>query len=102
MRLRVALALVLIAALGCIHKEPEGLREAATRNRANIQKVTLGQTPKDVEAFLGPPQRREAVRTSRGDEDTWSYITDYNRRLMTDVVFVNGKVAEVREGDKSI
>ena len=97
MRLRALLPLVLIVAVGCIHKEPKGLREAAVRNRARIQKVALGQSPKDVETVLGPPERREATRTSRGDVDTWSYLTDYDRVMMTKVVFVNGKVTEIRE-----
>ena len=92
-----ALGLLVILA-GCIHhQEADKLHQASIRNRARIAEVLLGQSFAEVQAILGAPQRREAVRTSRGDEETWAYLIDYDRSLMSAVIFVDRKVVEIRE-----
>ena len=92
-------ALLLLGVLaGCIHhQEADKLHDASIRNRARIAEVALGQSFADVQAILGAPQSREAVRTSRGDEETWGYLIDYDRSLMSAVIFVDGNVVEIRE-----
>lgn len=99
MRFRRLPALALLALLAsCIHhQEADRLHEASIRNRARIAEVALGQSFADVQGILGTPQSREAVRTSRGDEETWGYLIDYDRALMSAVIFVDGKVVEIRE-----
>lgn len=92
-----ALALLAIFASCIHHQEADRLHQASIRNRERIAEVALGQSFADVQSILGAPQRREAVRTSRGDEETWGYLIDYDRSLMSDVVFVDGKVVEIRE-----
>lgn len=99
MRYRRLPALLFLGILaGCIHhQEADKLHQASIRNRARIAEVALGQSFADVQAILGTPQSREAVRTSRGDEETWGYLIDYDRSLMSAVIFVDGKVVEIRE-----
>lgn len=99
MRYQRVPALLLLGVLaGCIHhQEADKLHQASLRNRERIAQVALGQSFADVQAILGDPQRREAVRTSRGDEETWGYLIDYDRSLMSAVIFVDGKVVEIRE-----
>lgn len=95
---RIAMLTFLVIAAGCIHhQEADKLHEASIRNRARIAEVALGQSFADVQAILGTPQSREAVRTSRGDEETWGYLIDYDRSIMSAVIFVDGKVVEIRE-----
>ena len=95
-----ALALLAILAachLGTHHQEKDRLHQASVRNRELITKVTLGQSFADVRGILGAPQRREAARTLRGDQETWGYLIDYDRSLMSAVIFVDGKVVEIHE-----
>lgn len=95
---RIAMLTFVLIAAGCIHhREADKLHEASIRNRARIAEVALGQSFADVQAILGTPQSREAVRTSRGDEETWGYLIDYDRSIMSAVIFVDGKVVEIRE-----
>lgn len=95
---RIAMLTFVVIAAGCIHhQEADKLHAASIRNRERISEVALGQSFADVQAILGTPQSREAVRTSRGDEETWGYLIDYDRSIMSAVIFVDGKVVEIRE-----
>ena len=91
-----ALALLIILA-SCIDREATELHAAALRHRARITKVSVGQSFADVRAILGDPESREALRTSQGDRETWRYVTDHDRSIMTELIFVDGKVVEIRE-----
>lgn len=100
MRFRAVPILMCIGfAAGCAHhrQEAERLHSVATQNRVRVGEVRLGASAAEVQALLGPPQSREAVRTARGDEEVWRYLIDYHRSLMTEVTFVNGSVVEIRE-----
>lgn len=102
MWLRQLTTLALLASLAACHpvihhREKDRLHEASARNRELITKVALGQSFADVRGILGAPQRREAIRTLRGDQETWGYLIDYDRSLMSAVIFVDGKVVEIRE-----
>ena len=65
----------------------------AIHNARVINSVQIGQLKEEVRAIMGhDPERREATT----ERETWSYLTDYDRELMTAIVFVDGRVAEIK------
>lgn len=98
---RLSILTLLAVLAGCHpiihHQQKDRLHEAAAHNRVLITKVALGQSFADVQEILGAPQKREAIRTPRGDQETWGYLIDYDRSLMSAVTFVDGKVVEIHE-----
>ncbi|HEX2060774.1 MAG TPA: hypothetical protein VHK90_08530 [Thermoanaerobaculia bacterium] len=96
---RAAAALSLFLILGCstgvdVDRHAFGLAE---KNRANVNRVRLGQTLVEVQRIMGPPERRAArLRYDGVSVEEWSYITDYVRKMDALIVFVGGKVQEIQ------
>ena len=97
---RALAALALLAVLGCgtggVDVERHAFR-LAEKNRANVNRIRLGQTLVEVQKIMGPPERRAArLRFDGVSVEEWSYITDYVRKMDALVVFVGGKVQEIQ------
>lgn len=99
MVLRASALLWMFVATGCVYHSRAAARlyETSLRNQARIDQIALGQSIEEVRSILGAPQRRDAVRTSRGDEEIWGYLTDYHHSLMKSVQFIDGKVVQIRD-----
>lgn len=89
------LALVLLT--GCVFV-PRVMWRRAEENERHINQVRVGQTLQEVRAIMGKdPERREArARFDGKTVEMWSYVTDYARRLDTTIIFVDGRVEELR------
>jgi hypothetical protein len=75
------------------HKDPAACERAA-ENSTVIGKVQIGQSIENVRQIMGKdPERRAAS----GDSETWGYLTDYTSHLVTEIVFKNGVVAEIKQ-----
>lgn len=96
---RVLPWLALFVMAGCVYhpRVEAALYDRSVQNRAHVDGLALGQSIQQVRGIMGPPQRREAVRTVRGDEEIWGYLVDYHHSRMETVTFVDGKVIEIRE-----
>lgn len=63
-------------------------------NAKVIGKVSAGQTKDEVRSIMAhDPERREF----NGSEEEWSYITDYDREIMTTIVFTDAKVTAMKQ-----
>jgi len=89
------LALVVLA--GCVFV-PRVMWRRAEENERHINQVRIGQTLQEVRAVMGKdPERREArARFDGKTVEMWSYVTDYARKLDTTIIFVDGRVEELR------
>ena len=89
------LALALFA--GCVYV-PRVMWNRAEENERNIGRIKVGQTLAEVRAIMGKdPERREARARFDGKVvEMWSYVTDYARKLDTTIIFVDGRVEEMR------
>mgnify|MGYP003575017548 CR=1 FL=1 len=68
---------------------------AAIWNAKVIVKIDTGQTKAEVRAIMQHNAERREIRDGR---ESWSYITDYGRELMTTIVFdENGRVIELKQ-----
>ena len=75
------------------HRDQAACKRAA-ENWSAIGKVQIGQSPADVRQIMGKdPERKEAST----DSETWGYLTDYMGSMMTEIVFKNGVVAQIRQ-----
>jgi hypothetical protein len=76
------------------HKDQQAC-ERAHANSLGMAKVQIGQTTAEVAALMGGgPDRRDAT----ADCETWSYLTHYQARTTTTVIFRKGLVSEIRSG----
>ncbi len=103
--LGLATALLLLHACGVSgHYESEGpcrgfhrdqmACKRAADNSSVIAKVQVGQSPAIVRQVMGKdPERRNAS----ADSETWGYLTDYMHGMLTEIVFKNGVVTEIRQ-----
>jgi hypothetical protein len=89
------LSLVLLA--GCVFV-PRVMWRRAEENERHINQIRVGQTVEEVRAIMGKdPERREArARFDGKTVEMWSYVTDYARKLDTTIIFVDGRVQELR------
>ena len=89
------LALVLLT--GCVYV-PRVMWRRAEENERHINQIRVGQTLQEVRAIMGKdPERREArARFDGKTVELWSYVTDYARKLDTTIIFVDGRVEELR------
>lgn len=89
--------LVLTLLTGCVFV-PRVMWRRAEENERHINQVRVGQTVAEVRAIMGKePERREArARFDGKTVEMWSYVTDYARRLDTTIIFVDGRVEELR------
>jgi len=88
-------ALVLISS--CVYV-PRGQWQRAEENRARIDRVTVGQSLGEVRAIMGKgPEKREVrARFDGKTVELWSYVTDYARKVDSTIIFVDGRVQEIR------
>jgi hypothetical protein len=70
----------------------------AEQNRARIDQVKVGQTLGEVRAIVGkPPEKREVrLRFDGKTVELWSYVTDYARKVDSTIIFLDGRVTEIR------
>lgn len=89
------LALVLLT--GCVYV-PRVMWRRAEENERHINQIKVGQTLAEVRAIMAKdPERREArARFDGKTVEMWSYVTDYARKLDTTIIFVDGRVEELR------
>ena len=89
------LALVLLT--GCVYV-PRVMWRRAEENERHINQIRVGQTLAEVRTIMGKdPERREArARFDGKTVEMWNYVTDYARKLDTTIIFVDGRVEELR------
>jgi len=94
---RLTHLLMLIALAGCVYV-PRVMWNRAEENERHINRIKVGQTLEEVRAIMGKdPERREArARFDGKTVEMWSYVTDYARKLDTTIIFVGGRVEEMR------
>jgi hypothetical protein len=82
---------------GCVYV-PSVMWKRAEANRARLDRVHVGQTMDEVRAtMVTPPERREArLRFDHKTVELWSWASDYARKLDTTIIFVDGRVEEIR------
>jgi hypothetical protein len=95
----VAVVILVLASFGCatgVDIDRHAFR-LAEHNRANVNRIRLGQTLVEVQRIMGPPERRAArLRYDGVSIEEWSYVTDSVRRMDSLIVFVGGKVQEIQ------
>jgi hypothetical protein len=89
--------LILLLALGCVYV-PSTMWHRAEENRARLNHVAVGQTSREVRATMQKdPERREVrLRFDGKTVELWSYVSDYARKLDTTIIFIDGRVEEIR------
>jgi hypothetical protein len=89
--------LILVLLAGCV-VVPRVMWRRAEENEHRINQIRVGQTLEEVRAIMGKePERREArARFDGKTVEMWSYVTDYARKLDTTIIFVDGRVQEIR------
>lgn len=89
--------LLLVLLEGCVFV-PRVMWRRAEENERHINQIRVGQTVAEVRAIMGKdPERREArARFDGKTVEMWSYVTDYARKLDTTIIFVDGRVQELR------
>ena len=77
---------------------PRVMWRRGEENERRINQIKVGQSLAEVRAIMGKdPERREArLRFDGKTVEMWSYVTDYARRLDTTIIFVDGRVEELR------
>ena len=97
--IRCAAIVLALAAFGCatgVDVDRHAF-QLAENNRANVNRIRLGQTLVEVQRIMGPPERRAArLRYDGVSIEEWSYVTDYVRKMDSLIVFVGGKVQEIQ------
>ena len=93
----MALLLILTLAAGCVFV-PSAMWRRAEENRTRLNHVAVGQSLADVRATMQKePERREVrLRFDGKTVELWSYVSDYARKLDTTIIFVDGRVTEIR------
>lgn len=95
----LALILLVVANLtaGCVFV-PAVTWRRVEENRARLNRVQVGQTLAEVRAIMGTePERRETRQRFDGKVvELWSWASDAARKLDTTVIFVDGRVTELR------
>lgn len=61
-------------------------------NKTIIAQIRTGQTVTDVRAIMRHDAER---RTVEGANESWGYLTNYEDKVMTWIVFTDGKVTSV-------
>jgi hypothetical protein len=91
------LVFLAFTATACISLSPT-LRRETVANREKLNHVHVGQTIAEVRQVMGKePERRDVRQRFDGKMvEMWSYATDYVRRLDTTIVFIDGKVQEIK------
>lgn len=94
---RTPFAMLLCLAAACVFV-PSVMWRRAEENRARLNQVQVGQNTAAVRAIMGKdPERREArLRFDGKRVEMWSYVSDYARRLDTTLIFVDGRLEEIR------
>jgi hypothetical protein len=92
---RTALLLLLLS--GCVYV-PGVMWRRAEENRSRVTRIALGQSIDEVRTIMGKdPEKREArVRFDGKKVELWTYVTDYTRKVDSTIIFLDGKVQEIR------
>jgi hypothetical protein len=87
----------LLTSLSCSVATPARRRQAE-ENRIRATTLRIGATLEEVRATMGKePERRDVRKRFDGKTvEIWAYATDYVRRLDTTIVFVEGRVEEIK------
>lgn len=95
---RLLLSVVLLTLAGRCVYVPSVMWRRAEMNRSRLDQVHVGETMDQVRAtMVTPPERREArLRFDQKTVELWSWVSDYTRKLDTTIIFVDGKVEEIR------
>lgn len=96
MRLSILL-LTLALAAHCVFV-PSTMWRRAEENRARLNRIAVGQSIADVRATMQKePERREVrLRFDGKTVELWSYVSDYARKLDSTIIFIDGRVEEIR------
>ena len=102
---RFGAAVLLVVFSSCVYV-PGVMWRRAEENRARVARIALGQSIDEVRALMGKePEKREArLRFDGKKVELWSYVTDYTRKVDSTIIFLDGRVQEIRatswcEGD---
>jgi len=92
-----ALFAISILASACVFVPRVEWRRAED-NRARIDRVTVGQTIAEVRSIMekAPEKREVRARFDGKTVELWSYVTDYGRRTDSTIIFIDGRVEEIR------
>ena len=77
---------------------PSVMWRRAEENRARLDRIVVGQSIAEVrDTMQKPPERREVrLRFDGKTVELWSYVSDYARKLDTTIIFIDGRVEEIR------
>ena len=94
---RIAVVLICLSLWGCVYV-PSVMWNRAEANRARIDRVQVGQSLDEVRTLMGkPPEKREVrARFDGKTVELWSYATDFTRKVDTTIIFLDGRVTEIR------
>lgn len=69
----------------------------AIHNAPLLVRLELGQTKDQVRALMRHPAERVEAKLIDGKKvETWLYMQDYDRELMTAIIFTEGVVTELK------
>ena len=96
MRLSIPLLMLALAA-HCVYV-PSTMWRRAEENRARLNRIVVVQSIADVRATMQKePERREVrLRFDGKTVELWSYVSDYARKLDSTIIFIDGRVEEIR------
>jgi len=86
-----------LTAFSCSIATPARRRQAE-ENRIHATTLRVGATLDEVRATMGKdPERRDVRKRFDGKTiEIWGYATDFVRKLDTTIVFVDGRVEEIK------
>ena len=90
-------AVLLLVFSGCVYV-PGVMWRRAEENRSRVARIALGQSLDDVRTIMGKdPEKREARQRFDGKKvELWTYVTDYTRKVDSTIIFLDGRVQEIR------
>jgi len=94
---RFRAAVLMLALSGCVYVTGVMWRRAEEK-RSRVLRIALGQSLGEVRAIMGKdPEKREArLRFDGKKVELWTYVTDYTRKVDSTIIFLDGRVQEIR------
>jgi len=94
---RFRAAVLMLVLSGCVYV-PGVMWRRAEENRSRVLRIALGQSLEEVRAIMGKdPEKREArLRFDGKKVELWTYVTDYTRKVDSTIIFLDGRVQEIR------
>ena len=70
----------------------------AIYNGKRITKVAIGQTLVEVKTIMGKSPEERSIEAKDGRTvESWTFLTDYDRSVSTNVDFLDGRVSAIKQ-----